>query len=477
MGLMENNMNGLSRALVEVTSSLRIDDLPADAIRAAEWSLLDATGVSLAAAGQDQGAAVFAELSLAEGGREDATLFGTDRRVPAAAAAFANGAMAHALDYEDSIDGLPVHPHAQTVPAVLALAERENVRGDRLVTAIAIGCDVTARIAEAAGDEMGRRGWYPPPILGALGATVASAHLLALTADQTLDALSLAISQATASGEVKFSPRSIVRGVRDGFAAHAAVRSAELAQRGITGFDAPLEGRYGFFATYAGGISDAGALLDGLGTRFWGTRVSYKPWPSCRGTHSFVEGALRLRDQARVGDIARITLWGAPVNTMLAEPLDQKRRPTEAINAKFSLPFTVASAFVHGELSLGSFTDVAMRDPRVLALAERIDFVADPAKDVPEAMTHGEIAVDLTSGERLYEDVPTPLGNPAAPLGIERLREKFVDCAARAPRGIERDEANRLADRILALRSSSGLRHDLAEIVGAQPLPVTHAQA
>lgn len=477
MDLVEENMNGLSKNLVGVTARLRIDDLPADAIRAAEQSLLDAVGVSLAAAGQDAGAAQFAELAIAEGGRPDATVFGTAHRVPAAAAAFANGAMAHALDYEDSVDGLPIHPHAQTVPAVLALAEREDVPGDRLITAIAIGCDVTARIAAAAGDEMGRRGWYPPPILGALGAAVASANLLSLDEAQTLDALSLVISQATASGEVKFSPRSIVRGVRDSFAAHAAVRAAELARRGITGFDAPLEGRYGFFATYAGGVYDPDPILDGLGTRFWGTQVSYKPWPSCRGTHSFVEGALRMRDQIRVDDIERITLWGAPVNAMLAEPIEAKRRPTEAINAKFSLPFTVASAFVHGELSLASFTDAAMRDTRVLALAERVTFIADPDKDVPEAMTHGEIAIELTDGRRMHEDVPAPLGNPASPLGIDRLREKFVDCAARAPRGMDRDEANQVADRILALRGVPALRSELGQIVGAQSSPVPHAQA
>ncbi|WP_166983081.1 MmgE/PrpD family protein [Paramicrobacterium fandaimingii] len=461
-------MDGLSRALVDVTARLRIDDLPEAAIRAAEQSLLDAIGVSFAAAGKDAGSAAFAQIALAEGGRADATVFGSQQRVPAAAAAFANGAMAHALDYEDSIDGLPVHPHAQTVPAVLALAERENVSGDRLITAIAIGCDVTARMAAAAGDEMGRRGWYPPPILGALGAAVASAHLVGLDSAQTLDALSLVISQATASGEVKFSPHSDVRGVRDAFAAQAAVRSTDLAALGITGFERPLEGRYGFFSTYAGGAYDPAPILDGLGTRFWGTQVSYKPWPSCRGTHSFVEGALRLRGGIRIDAIERVELWGAPVNAMLAEPLESKRRPTRAINAKFSLPFTVASALVHGELSLASFTEPAMRDERVLTLADRIDFVADPSKDNPESMTHGEIVIVLTDGRRLHEDVPTPLGNPASPLGTERLRNKFVDCAAQAPQGMSRGDAERMANRILTLRSSTGLRIDLGEIVSAR---------
>lgn len=458
-------MTNLSGAVVETTAAIRFADLDPDVVRAAQLSLLDAVGVSLAATRSDEGATSFTELVLAEGGRADATVLGTGRRVPAASAAFANGALAHALDFEDSIDGIPVHPNAQSIPALLALAEQRDLSGRQLLAAIAVACDVAARLAAAAGSRIGERGWYPPPILGALGATVGAANLVGLSPARTLDALSLAISQTTASGEVKHSPRSVIRAVRDGFASHAAVRSVELAERGITGFDAPLEGQKGFFATYAGGEYDADAILDGLGETFWGTRVSFKPWPSCRGTHPFVEGAIDLRDHFALDDIDRVVLLGAPVNRMLAEPIESKRRPTEAINAKFSLPFTVASALIHGDITFESYTDRALRDPRVMALAERIDFVPDRTKDNDASMTHGEITVHLSDGRALHRDIRTPRGNPASPIGVAGLREKFSTCAALSISEPSKDRVSAVADRILGIDRVTALRAELPSIL------------
>ncbi|WP_403022109.1 MmgE/PrpD family protein [Salinibacterium sp. GXW1014] len=458
-------MSTLSAELVGITSALTYADLQPDVRRAATLSLLDGLGVSLAATSEPGGPRRFTELVLDEGGRQDATVFGTGKRVPAASAAFANGALSHALDFEDSIDNLPIHPNAQSIPALLAVAEQRGISGERLICAMAIACDVSGRLAQAAGTAIGDRGWYPPPILGALGATVGASNLLGLSAAQTLDALSLAISQSTASGEVKHSPHSVVRAVRDGFASHVAVRSVELAERGITGFDAPLEGKKGFFATFAGGEYEREALLRGLGSSFWGTQVSFKPWPSCRGTHSFVEGALDLREQAPLLDIDRVELLGAPVNIMLAEPIDSKRRPSEAIDAKFSLPFTVASALVHGDVTFDSYTPAALSDPEVLALADRIDFVPDPAKARDESMTHGEITVILRDGRRLHKDIPTPRGNPTSPLGMAGLREKFVECVTRSITAPGAERAGALADRILSIADAENLREELPSIL------------
>src|SRR5690606_9040855 len=157
-----------------------------------------------------------AALAIADGGTAESSVFGWSERIPAAAAAFANGAYAHALDFEDAIDGLPIHPNAQIVPAVLAVAEARDLSGADVVRALAVGCDLGVRIAAAAGSQIEARGWYPPPILGAIGAVGALANLVGLDARTTLDALSLALMQVTASGEAGLSPRSTIRGIRDG---------------------------------------------------------------------------------------------------------------------------------------------------------------------------------------------------------------------------------------------------------------------
>src|SRR5690606_13607125 len=199
-----------------------------------------------------------------------------------------------------------------------------------------------------------RYGWYPPPIIAAFGATAAVGKLLKLDPSQLVDAFSLTLCQATCSAELKTSPHSDVRAIRDAFPAQVAVSSALLARKGVRGFDRPFEGTAGFFELYARGAYSPQALTEALGERFEIDRISFKPWPSCRGTHAFIEAAQRLARTYRIDprSIRAVELVGSRLNRMLAEPLAQKQRPATAIDAKFSLPFTVAVALRRGTVTL-----------------------------------------------------------------------------------------------------------------------------
>ncbi|OZM76084.1 MmgE/PrpD family protein [Pseudonocardia sp. MH-G8] len=451
-----DTVQGVSWRLAEYVAGFARREVPEAATVAAARSLLDAVGVSLAATGLGEGTAAFADLAQEESGRGASTLLWDGTRLPAAPAAFANGALAHALDFEDAVDGLAAHPNAQVVPAALALAEEYDATGAELLASMAVGCDITCRVADLAGERMSARGWYPPPIAGAIGATVAGAMLARLDTAQVLDALSLAVSQTTASGEVKHSPDSLIRGVRDAFAAHAAVRAVQLAGRGIRGFAAPLEGRAGFLATYAGADLDPAPLVDGLGQDFWGTEVSVKAWPSCRGTHSFIEAALRLRTEVDLDAVAAIDLVGAPVNRMLAEPLAAKRAPRTAIDAKFSLPFTVALALVDGVVELGSFAPDRLVRPDLLVVARKVAFRPEPTWDTPARMTSGRLCVRLADGRERTLEVARPPGGPDAPMSTARLVEKFIDCAGHALHSVGSPE--RVATQLLDIGAAPSVR-------------------
>jgi 2-methylcitrate dehydratase PrpD len=270
--------------------------------------------------------------------------------------------------------------------------------------------------------------------------------------------------QLTASGEIKNSPESVIRGIRDGFAAQAAVRSAQLAERGVRGFDRPLEGEAGFLAAFAGVRDAARAVVADLGSTWAGVDTSYKPWPSCRGTHAFVQAALEARRAIPVGEIREVTLIGAPVNEMLARPLAAKRQPTTAIDAKFSLPFTVASALVHGEITLASFSSQALTSPAVLDLARRVSFASDESGRL--GMTSGIMRIGSASGWTEFT-VDHPRGNPDDPLPIGDLRAKFVSCAGQAIRPYAADAAETVADEILAAAASPGLRAPLGRWLAA----------
>ncbi len=147
---------------------------------------------------------------------------------------------------------------------------------------MAIGCDLTCRMALALRRPMEEGGWYPPPILGTMGAAAGAARLLRLDAAQTRSALSLALCQATAPGEIKYSVATTIRAMREAFPARAAVTAALLAQAGVVGFEAPIEGRAGFYRLFAQGDFDEAVLLDGLGATFHGEALSFKRWPACR---------------------------------------------------------------------------------------------------------------------------------------------------------------------------------------------------
>jgi 2-methylcitrate dehydratase PrpD len=457
---------GLSARLAAFVVETEYADLPNRTVELTKQCLLDAIGVSLAASGLGEGCQAFVDLALTQGGKPSCTVFGMPHRLPVEAAAFVNGAMAHAIDYEDAHDGTLLHPNAAAIPAALAIAEAMGgASGKELIAALAIGCDIAVRLAQGLRASLPDFGWYPPPILAAFGATAAAAKLLRLNASQVRDAFSLTLCQATCSGEIKYSPDSVVRAIRDAFGARASVSAALLAARGVTGFDAPFEGRAGFYAMFARGQYDPGAVVLDLGRRFEIENISFKPWPSCRGTHSAIEAAIDLRDRHHINpdDIAAVNLRGGPILGMLDEPRASKRRPATAIDAKFSLPFTTSTALVYGRVALDDFLPPALGNPRVLRVAEKVQLHIDGA--LPENDIRCEMKITDRFGATFSGSVLIPLGSPSKPMSQSRLIGKFMDCARYASEPVEAARARQICDAALTLESIQDVARDFLPLL------------
>lgn len=442
----------VSDAIAAHVAGMTWEALPDGARGAAAHILLDATGVMLGASGMAAEARAFVAVAAQSPGA--CAILGTGRTAAAPAAALANGALAHALDFEDAFDLAPGHPNASLVPALIALAQANGpVDGRRFLTALAVGGDLSCRMGLALGRRMEEGGWYPPPILAAFGAAAGAAHLLGLDAVQTKDALSLILCQATMPGEIMHSARTTIRAVREGFPAQAAVLSALLAREGVAGFEEPLEGKAGFYALYAGGKFAPEVLTADLGTRWWIEELTFKPWPSCRGTHPFIELALGLR--AHCKDVAmavqRIEVGIDPIQRMLTEPALRKAAPTTSIDAKFSIPFTVALALARGRVGLDDFDAAARADPAVLALAAKVE--ARVGDSLGQPGSGGALRITLADGQVLEASTPHALGCPARPLDEAALVDKFAMCAGRAERALDDAGARELATRILHLAS------------------------
>ncbi|HTE40254.1 MAG TPA: MmgE/PrpD family protein [Steroidobacteraceae bacterium] len=455
------SMPNISAALADFVATTKFEQLPASTVTATKRAVLDAFGVSMAATTLGEGVQAFTDLAISQG-TGPCIVFGCDKRTSPVLAALANGALAHALDFEDAHDGALVHPNAATIPAALAAAQAMGtVDGKQLIAAIAIGCDIVCRMGLALRVSLDDFGWYPPPILGAFGATAAAASIYGLTPRQVLDAFSLTLCQATCSAEIKYSPNSVIRAVRDGFAAKTGVLSVELARRNVSGFDAPFEGKAGFFALFARGQYEPQDLVRELGQRFEIDNLSFKPWPTCRGTHVYIEAALKIaKDQGLgVDDIAAIHTTGSRINRMLAEPLERKRAPATAIDAKFSIPFSVATALRHGDVRLDHFRADALADAETLAIASRIDFSVSPTDSgKPIDMTRGTLTLTTRDGRTFSVEGDNPLGHPKRPLSDTALLDKFLLCAKHYARPMAHDTSQRVATHILDLQHPDSLQ-------------------
>ncbi|HVF15612.1 MAG TPA: MmgE/PrpD family protein [Steroidobacteraceae bacterium] len=447
----------ISARLAQHLATIRYEDLSPATIHSANRALLDGLGVMLAASGLSEDIQPFVAMARSMSGAGESSILGSWERVSANAAAFANGAMAHALDFEDSFDAAPTHPNASLIPAALATAQSlQGVTVGDFLLAMAVGCDITCRVALSVGDALERRPWDPPPNLGAFGAVAATAKLLNLNPEQINDAFSLMLCQTACPGEIKHSEHSVIRAVREAFPAQAAVTSALLAAKGVRGFDRPLEGRGGFYRLFANGECNDEALFADLGKRFYIDELSFKPWPCCRGTHPYIEAAQQLRSQHGIEwrDIKSIRARIGPVQRMLSEPLERKRAPSTVIDAKFSIPFTIATAFVEPEVTLDCFSIDRLRKPDVLSLSQIIEF---DYQEQNTSATSGAIKVELNGGSRFEAEIPQALGHPTRPLDDSRLVAKFVDCAMRAAKPMSRDDAEALAERLMGADAADGL--------------------
>ena len=136
---------------------------------------------------------------------------------------------------------------------------------------------------------------------------------------------------------------------------------------------------------YAKGNFNLNILLNEIGQRFEIDDISFKPWPSCRAGHAYIVAILHLlrKHGVKAENIGAITLFVGPqsLSKVLYEPLSVKRHPQTAIDAKFSLPFIIASVVAHGAPCLDRFSPQALEDQEVLSLARKIAYVDEPSTE------------------------------------------------------------------------------------------------
>lgn len=412
------------------------EKLPRDAVEAAKKTILDTLGVILAAGGMEPAVRGVVEFATEGAGRPESSVLGFGGRVPAVMAAFANGAMAHCLDYDDQTPW-GQHSASSLVPAVLAIAERVAAGGGRvsgkdMIAGVAVGQDLFNRFRRHID---WHKDWNFSTVMGVYCATAAAGHILRLSREQVAHSLGIASMQSCGTSAVLNAVGSDLRAMYAGFPARGAVTAALLAHKGITGVPEIFEGKFGVFDMYFGNRYDREGILDGLGTHYTGGLTLYKRWPAVGTAHSHIHATMGLMKdhQIDIDQVQELRVFVGDYHRLMSEPLEARRAPTTLVDAKFSLPFLVAVAAVRRDIGLRDFTARALQDPQVLATAQKVVPVDDATLNWKLDLPPGRVQIVLRDG-RSFERVGTGIpGSVEAPMDWDDIVRKFIDCASFAP--------------------------------------------
>lgn len=416
--------------------------LPPDLVPDVIDRIVDLVGVALGALGDPTTEAVTRTVE-GWGSKGASTAFGSAAGLPAPQAALVNGALAHALDFDDTHLPSIVHPSSSIIPAALAAAEERSSTPGELIAAVALGLESCVRMGMASYDPAARnhvffdRGLHATSILGALGSALAAAVLYRLGEEGITHALGVAASMGAGLLEANRTGGTVKR-LHNGWAAHAGICAAQLAAAGITGPPTVLEGRFGLFQAFSGDRWDPAPVVDQLGERWEFRQVFYKPYPTNHFTHAGIDAALELRKRPLdLSDIVSIEL-GVPEPTLrtIAEPPAAKAAPPTPYAAKFSGPFTVAAALVGGGgLGLGhdDFTPETVTDAERLRLAAMVTCRADPVSSDRFPLAFGGVLrLTLSDGTTREQRITESRGGPQRPLSPADLDGKFLDNVSRS---------------------------------------------
>jgi 2-methylcitrate dehydratase PrpD len=410
--ILADDIAALDPAKVPVAVRAKCEDL-----------LIDVVGLCLTARNED-----YVKAALAGWDDEGpCTAIGHARRMSAAGAAFVNGTAAHGEDFDDTFEGGPVHAGAVIVPAVLAACERHNPDGPSALIGIAVGVETICRLSVVVPKAVHKAGFHPTAVFGAMAAAAGVGAALKLTPRQLVDALGIVGSMA--GGIIEYLAEGTwTKRMHAGWAAQSGLRAALLARAGFIGPRTVFEGVHGLFHGFAHTTKgDYDALTGGFGKRWVTETLAFKPYPCGTMTHPYIDCARRLAARGVKAEEIREIVCEVGEGTVhrLWEPLAAKQRPPNGYAGKFSTPYCIAAGFVRGNVGLSDFSDAAVHDPAVVALASKVRYQIDPQNPYPNNFT-GHIRAVLADGRVIEERQPHMRGGAHEPLTHADIEEKFV---------------------------------------------------
>jgi 2-methylcitrate dehydratase PrpD len=448
---------GISERLADFTLGLSLDAVPAAIAARAKHLILDAVGCAFAARREEFAGRIAGSVARLAGPGSRGVI-GTGRRLPLRDAALVNGALLHGLDYDDTHAAGIIHLTVSGFPAALATAAEIGASGAALLTAYIAGVEAGARLASVAKGGFHQVGFHPTGLVGAFASALAAGKLFGLSHARLVGAQGIALSFA--SGSLQFlEDGSWTKRLHPGWAAACGITAASLAQDDIPSPREAYEGRFGLYRSHLPPAlveaCDFSLGTAGLGQAWELENVAVKPFAACHLLHGCADAAIALHRQGVDVDRIRAIRALVPEGAIKAvcEPVAAKRRPKSDYDAKFSVPYAVASGLARGRLGLAEFLPEAYTEPRIEKLMDKVEYVVDRASTFPRHYT-GEVEVTLDDGRTLRHREAVNRGNPERPLANAEIEAKFFENCSLT---LSQSAAREIRDAVLGMEKFGAL--------------------
>jgi len=436
--------------LAQFVTETHFSTIPGQTRTNAKLHILDTLGVALA--GVDQPAAKIAlDYSARIGASQETSLWGTRQKASVPTAAFANGLLAHALDFDDWDAFIHVgHPTSMLLGAALSLGEHLDASGEDLLKAYVLGIEVICKLA-ANCPNVQDRGFHSTPVWGSLGATVACASLLKLDAAKLKAALGIA---ASAAGGIHRQQGSMVKPFHAGNAARNGAEAALLAADGFTADAAILEAPRGFCDTFFGpGKCDYEKMIENIGKPYFleSPGLGLKWHPCSAPQFLAADAALHLKREhdIRYEDVAKMEVSIPPLRHARHYAAEVKT----GLRGKFAINYVVAMCILEGKLDLATFTDEKVNQPQVQEAFSKVQVICD--ESIPEPGPYCPVTVELKNGTRLSHTAKLAKGHPENPMTESEVLEKF---RSNAKLVISEKRAEELINRVRKVESVDNVK-------------------
>jgi len=445
-----------TRDLARFASAIQFSDMPREVVERIELCVLDHIGCVLYGATLPWTQKV-AELAMAEGAKPVASLYGMGKKTSVALAALVNGTSGHAFELDDIHKESIVHIGSLAPPVVFGFAEAAGgASGRDVITAMAAGYEIGARVGNAATMGLFFRGFHPQGTSGVFASAAAAARMLNLNAEQFQHALGMSGSQA--GGLMAAQEGAMVKRFHSGRAAQSGVYAAQLAQQGFTGITDVLEAAYGGYLAVYSDTPNPARLTDGLG-KIWETaNVGYKPHASVTSIHTALDGLgeIMRENKLKAGDIAKLETGLSPM-THVHCAWEYKAQGVTA--AQMNLYYGLAVIALDGMAFTEQYKESRLRDPAIFDFIKRVVATVDPEIEQMGAPFRHAARVRVTSkdGRIIEKFLYHRRGSPENPLKPEDIEYKFRNVVSGCLSKANIDKAVKLAAGLDKLENTNEL--------------------